>query len=651
MSQSSGENKAMNRTQWQSQQYQKKIGKRRYITGIDGLRTLAVIGVIVFHLSPSFLPGGFLGVPIFLVLAGYLVTYFMLLDWEKSKSLHTGSFLKRRILRLYPTLITVLVGTTAYITLFNRSLLTNIRATIATNLTFVYNWFEIGHGQSYFDRAMGESPFTHLWTLSLEGQFYILWPFVILLLLKLTKKRWQSAIILFIGAILSAVEMAVLYNPATVNRVYYGTDTRAFALLLGASLAFIWPIHRLPDNINRSNKFALDLVGLAAMALMVYMYVTTSGSDAWAYHGGMLLFSAIATVFIAVLVHPGSHWNQWMTNPVFTYIGKRSYGIYVYQFPVMVFYENAVTSIGNHPVINALIEVAIILAISELSYRYIEKPLNHLDWQKVKEGFKQPQLSRIIPAMVMMVMVGITAFGMVKQPAHPQESALKHTITKRSAEAEKKNQEAIKLQKKQKAQKAEFEKNKKLQAEAIKNLSKKQKATMQTYGVSAANMVTLQHTPLSSIGDSVMLDVSGGLQQLFPGAVVDGKVGRQAVEVLPVINQMKSSGHLSDNVFLNIGTNGTVETDQLDDIMKAIGPKRQVYWTTAYVPNRSWQNQVNDTLAAGAKKYKNLHIIDWYSLAKNHPGWFTSDGIHPNNTGVEHFAGLVANSIAKDQQE
>ncbi|MCY9807381.1 acyltransferase family protein [Lentilactobacillus senioris] len=637
----------MKRAEWRNQQMAKKTHKRRYISGIDGLRTLAVIGVIVFHLAPSALQGGFLGVPIFLVLAGYLVTYFMLLDWDNEQSLHIGAFLKRRISRLYPTLVTVLVATTAYITLFNRSLLTNIKATLATNLTFVYNWFEIGHGQSYFDRAMGESPFTHLWTLSLEGQFYLIWPFVIILLLKLTKKRWQSALVLLVGAIASAIEMAILYDPNNINRVYYGTDTRFFALLLGASLAFIWPIHKLSSNVSKGSRWTFDGVGLLLMLGMIYYYITMSGSDAWAYHGGMFIFSLLATLFVAIIVHPASHWNQWLTNPVFTYIGKRSYGIYVYQFPVMIFYENSVKSIGNHPLINALIQVAIILVISELSYRYVEKPLNHMDWHQLGTALKNP--TRVVTAAIMAAMVALTFVGMATKPEQSTADSLKKTITARQAAADKKNQRAELLQKKQAAQAKKFAHNRKLEKQAIKHLSVKKRKVMKSYGITAQEMVTLQHTPLTSVGDSVMIDISGGLQQLFPGAVVDGQVGRQMDAAQSIVQQMANSGKISDNLLLNLGTNGTVTSDQVKAVMGAVGPKRDVYWTTAYVPNRSWQNEVNSTIISASKKYKNLHIIDWYSLAKKHPGWFTSDGIHPNNTGVHYFAKLIAKSIAKDK--
>lgn len=644
-------NQELSRTNQKKQQ--KQGAKRRYITGIDGLRSLAVIGVIVFHLAPSSLKGGFLGVPIFLVLAGYLVTYFMILDWDKDRSLHIGSFIKRRISRLYPTLVTVLVGTTAYITLFERQLLTNIRGTILTNLTFVYNWFEINHGQSYFDRAMGESPFTHLWTLSLEGQFYIIWPFVMLILLKLFKNRVIPGIILFAGSVISAVEMALIYDPGNVNRVYYGTDTRFFALLLGASLAFLWPMNHLSNNVSKSNRRWLDGIGLFAIVAMVIAYFTLSGSDTSVYQWGMYVFSAVATLLVAMIVHPASHWNAWLTNKLFTYIGKRSYGIYVYQFPVMIFYENKVKSIGDHPVINAIIQIAIILLISEISYRYIEKPLRNFKWSQLKENNGKSYLSvkNIARLTGVFALVALTTVGLVQQPQKTTGSSLQKVINSRSKKANKANAKAIKLQKQQAKAAAEYSHNQALEKREMQHLSKTQRENMKTYQLSARDIVTLKQTPLTSVGDSVMIDVSTSIQDVFPAATVNGKVGRQAAEVMPVLNSLESNGQLSKNVLLNIGTNGTVTKDQVEEILDFLGKDRDVYWTTAYVPNRSWQQQVNSTLYAEAKKHSNLHIIDWYGTAKNHPtSWFTTDGIHPNNVGVTHFAGLVAKSIAKDKE-
>lgn len=639
-------NTPITRASWRSQ----RASKRRYITGFDGLRTLAVLGVIVYHLAPSSLQGGYLGVPIFFLISGYLVTYLLIQEHETHNTINFLSFYGRRVKRLYPALVTMLLGTTAYITLFQRSLLLNIRGTVMTNLLYVYNWFEINHGQSYFDRFNGESPFTHLWTLSIEGQFYLVWPLVVLLLLLLVRNKFRSMLILLAIAIASAVAMALLYDPTNLNRVYYGTDTRMFAILIGAGMAFIWPAYKLRDNITTTHRMILDAAGLASLAIIVYMFFTMDGQAASTYKGGMFWFTVISAVLVGTVAHPGSDMNRLLSNPVFSYVGKRSYGIYLYQFPVMIFYEARIKNIGDHPLLNSIIEVALIMLITEASYRWIEKPLGHYNYgqalQDLKHYFQQPSAHRAMTVVGALAIVcfSLTAVGFVQQPAVAKQTALQKTITKRQAAAQKKNEEAAKRQKA--LAKAESKK-KHDKAVAFSKLTKKEKETAKYYFLNAEELNTGKSTPLTAIGDSVLLDDSGDLQDVFPGAVVNGQVGRQAAAVPGVINDLAAKGQLAKNVLLNIGTNGTVTAQQADQIVHDIGSDHQIFWVTAHVPTREWQGQVNDMIHRTAKKYKNVHVIDWYTYAKGNTSWFVNDNVHPNDTGNRYYTSLIVKEISK----
>ena len=328
-----------------------------FVTGIDGLRTLAVLGVIIYHLLPNVLMGGYLGVPLFLLVSGYFVTYQFSRQLKYGSHINLGHFYLKRFRRLYPTLIAMLILTTAYITLFARELLHNIRAVIVTNLTWIYNWWEISHGQSYFDQFRGVSPFTHLWTLGVEAQFYLLWPLIITLLFAVFKKLQNVRRVVFILAVLSAIEMALLYDPANINRVYYGTDTRAFSLLLGSWLGLAWPLNRLRPNLQANSRRLLNIIGIIATVLTIVGFFSLNGQSAFTYRGGMFLYSFIGMILMATIIHPGAGMNKWFTNPVFHWVGQRSYGIYVYQYPVMVFYERVI-KVGNHPLLNALVEIS-----------------------------------------------------------------------------------------------------------------------------------------------------------------------------------------------------------------------------------------------------------------------------------------------------
>ncbi len=631
-----------------------RMRPRRYITGFDGIRTLAVIGVIVYHLMPASLQGGYLGVPIFFVVSGYLITDILLQDWLNYGHVRIGRFLGHRMRRLYPAFVTMLLGTTAYITLFQRSLLTNIRATVVTNLLYVYNWFEIGHGQSYFDRFNGESPFTHLWSLSIEGQYYLFWPLIIGLLMLIFKKRSRIFWFMIAMAGISAVAMALLYDPANTNRVYYGTDTRMFAILIGSGLAFVWPSRELSPDIGHSNQLTLDILGGVSLVVLIWMFFQMAGTSAFTYRGGMLLFTIVSAVLVATVAHPGSHMNRLLTNPVFTYIGQRSYGIYLYQFPVMIFYETKVKNIGDHPLINSLIEVALILLVTELSYRFIENPMRHYDYSRLWTDFtnflRAPKFNRVTGTItgLTIILFVITAVGFVQQPsksAATQKTDLQKTIDKNTKNASKKNAAALKRQKA--AAKAAKIKTEQMKTKAaLAKLSPKQKKVVKEYNLKPQVVLAMGTTDLTAIGDSVLLDVSPDLQDVIPGAVVQGKVGRQVTDVPPIIGSLKQQGQLAHNVLINIGTNGTITNAQAEQVVNMIGKDHQIFWVTAHVPTQSWQHQVNTQIKKTAANHPNVHVVDWYKKALNQSDWFASDNVHPNTAGNRKLTKLIANEIA-----
>ncbi|KRL57088.1 acyltransferase family protein [Furfurilactobacillus rossiae] len=630
----------------------KTSSHRRYITGIDGLRTLAVLGVIAYHLLPAALPGGFLGVPIFFGLTGYLVTDSFLNLINKGTSLAVNHFYKRRIQRLYPALVAMLALTSTYITLFARNLLVGLRGTIVTNLLYVYNWFEINHGQSYFDRFNGESPFTHLWTLSIEGQFYLFWPFIIWGLVKLFKRRSRVAGALMVGAVISALLMAVLFKDANqVNRVYYGTDTRAFSILMGAALAAVWPANHLNANLHAAGQRLLNWVGGISLLVMFILYWVMTGTSSFTYRGGMFLFSIFATAMIAVIVHPGASWNKWLTNPVFNWVGKRSYGIYLYQFPVMIFYEQRVVNIAQHTVLNALAELVLILLLAELSYRFIEQPIAHGRFTSWWAMVKAPKTWRQYPREVitsavlvlasLITMVGYAQATPRKKP--PVDAVTKH-IKAAGKQTAKKNREVA-------AQKGAFDASEKATAQtnqkANKQLSAQQKKLAKAFDLQPATMLSAQHISLTAVGDSVLVDNADSLQQVFGHAYVDAKVGRQVWEAPSVIQSLKKRHLLASTVLINLGTNSPLTQTQIDNVLKAVGPKRKVFWVNTMVPTKTWQNQVNDLIAINAKRSKQVYLVDWYGASHDQPSWFGPDHVHPNPQGSIAYTRLVTNTVVQ----
>lgn len=413
--------------------------KRRYIGGFDGLRTIGVIGVILYHLRPDLFQGGYLGVLLFFVISGYLITDGFVRQYDREGGkLKLGQFFGKRIRRLYPALVTVLLGASAYIGLFARDLLVNLHKIVISNLALVYNWWQIANGQSYFERfAHNESPFVHLWTLSIEGQYYIIWPFIFLLLMKLLKtngKRFAATMGL---ALASGLWMLVLYRMTMLgggdpSRLYYGTDTRIFALLMGSALAFVWPSQKLAPDLPLPSRVLLDGVGTVAAVAMVASLLNLSDQSSALYEGGMVGFSLLAMALVAVIASPATLWGKLLSNPVFHWIGTRSYGIYIYQFPVMIFFENAFRNVADHPVLYPVIEVAIILVISELSYRFIEQPAAHVTkpqlqafWQRLRHGGTGAAFARIGVTLAAMIAVlgvaGVAQAPFAKEAEAPRK--------------------------------------------------------------------------------------------------------------------------------------------------------------------------------------------------------------------------------------
>lgn len=607
---------------------------KQYVTGIDGVRTLAVLGVIIYHLLPTTLPGGYLGVPLFLLISGYFVTLQLVRQMDQTGGIQLTKFYLKRLRRLYPVLIVMLTVTTAYITLFARDLLHNIKSTIATNLLWVYNWWEIGHGQSYFDRFNGESPFTHLWTLGVEAQFYFLWPLILFMLFLILRKRSKIKWTVFILAAASAVEMALLFDPQNINRVYYGTDTRAFSLLLGSWLALCWPIDRLNASLTAHAARILDGVGIGALLITLLGFFTLPGQSSWTYRGGMFFYSLIGMILIATVVHPGSHMNRWLTNPFFTWIGQRSYGIYVYQLPVMVFYERVV-EIGRHPVINALVECLLILAISEFSYRLVEQPLAHYQWRYLPASirhwidFKMHDWHQWLKVGPVVIICFIALCGLMLPSKPAKKSAVQTRI--------------------EKSRQATAAKNKQIAKGKTAKVNVNSKSLQKKYGLTSNQLKAASELKVTAIGDSVMADASQDIQEIMPHAYVDAEVGRQGSATPAVIKDLKAKGQLQKNVILNLGTNGAMDSQTINDILTAIGKDHQVYWITPHVPTRDWEQTVCDQIKQAAKQNANVHVIDWNQAANGHAEWFAQDKVHMNEQGNAYFTRLIVKTILKDK--
>ncbi|WP_217956236.1 acyltransferase family protein [Enterococcus gallinarum] len=618
----------------------KRLKTSRYITGFDGIRTLAVIGVILYHLLPTQMRGGYLGVPVFFVVSGYLITDLLRQEWDQNGRIAVKDFYVRRMKRLYPGMVVILLLSAAYITLFQRNLLNNLRGVVVSSLLYVNNWWQINHGLSYFDRFGNESPFTHLWSLAVEGQNYLIWPLLFILLMKLVKNRGTIFKIVIGCSLLSALLLAIWYSPgADPTRVYYGTDTRLFSIWMGSALAFIWPSTHLKKEIPKKAKRVLNLAGGLSFIGLVITFFVLDDHLSFVYYGGMLLVSLLCTILVAVTAHPGASLNRWLTNPLFSYIGKRSYGIYLYQFPVMIFYEAKIGNVGENVLLHTLIEIVLILLISELSYRFIENPLRKFHYKDtfrtVRNWFSKPVISRQKPWLLPGLLVSLVAlYGIATAPVNyvdAQQQQLKENIAanKKAAEQTQKN-----------ANGSDTEST----GENSSKATEAEQSVMEKYGLTEAQVKKAEELEITAFGDSVMLDATADLQEIFPKAVVDGDVGRQLYESPELIKALKEKDLLRDTVLIGLGTNGSFTETQFDNLMKEIGD-RKVYWINVRVPTQRWQNEVNSMLEKMVAKYDNMTLIDWYDLSNEHEEWFYEDRVHPNPDGMLQYCTLVSQAI------
>lgn len=635
--------------------------RNRFITGYSGLRALAVVAVILYHFSPNYYVGGYLGVPIFFSLTGYLVTDHMIRSYHEQGHYNLWRFYRKRLVRLYPQIVTVLWLSASYILLFQRNLLAKLWQIVLANLLSVYNFWQIINGQSYFERfASNESPFTHLWTMSIDGQFYLLWPLILLLLFRFLKQKKYLFWTILGLSLLSALEMALLYSPQiNINRLYYGTDTRFFALGLGSALAVIWPIEKLRTHLAKNDMYLLDGLGLVSILGMLGLFFAPQmdPQGAFTYRGGMLLFSLFTTLLIAVIAHPGSHWNAWLTNPVFNWIGARSYAIYLYQFPVMIFFESKFTHLGDHVHLYHVVELLLILLLSELSYRVIEQPFTKFNFTAFKQAVVAAvqrtgsYLGKIkLLAAGLLVLLGTVAlllspFIRAENFSHSQ---LAERIAANRKSVDLSNRRLIDRMKTARAkanaqsQSAHKERAHRSRRHARRNPINRD---YMKYGLNTKELKLARRVNVLALGDSVMASSSNDIKRLMPHAIIDAAVARQANLAQGLFKDYQRQGLLAANVVIGLGTNGPFNMAEVGQLMQLFGPKRQVFWINTYVPSREWQGQVNQLLAQAARKYHNLTIIDWYALARAHPDWLYADNTHPNPIGAKHYSAFVVKQI------
>ncbi|MFD0587240.1 acyltransferase family protein [Paenibacillus sp. GCM10027627] len=360
----------MNQHEWEN-----LSTKKRYMPGIDGLRAISVLAVVAYHFNMEWAQGGLLGVGVFFVLSGYLITDHILTEWKEKKEISILKFWIRRIRRLLPAMVWMLFVVALLLLITDPARLLALKGDFLSSIFYVNNWYLIYNEVSYFESFGPASPIGHLWSLSIEEQFYIVWPIVLLVSMKLAPRRGQLIVLIFTLAFLSAISMAVMYVPGTdPSRVYYGTDTRAFGILFGTILAIVWPSWRMNDKVSLTARTILDFLGTVAIFILIVLIYRTNEYDDLLYQFGFVILSLVTVVVIAVLVHPASRLGKIIGCRPLIWIGKRSYSLYLWHYPVIILTRPEANS-NEAGFIQVLLQLIVIVILSSFSYKYVEEPI------------------------------------------------------------------------------------------------------------------------------------------------------------------------------------------------------------------------------------------------------------------------------------
>lgn len=700
-----------------------RISRVPYLPGLDGMRALAVIAVMIYHANPTWLPGGFLGVEMFFVISGYLITLLIIAERERTYSVSLVDFWKRRARRLLPALGVLLVLVTVYTVIFEPSAVGQLRGDVVAGLLYGSNWYQLFVGLGY-TAAFDFAPLRHLWSLAVEEQFYVVWPLVMIVLLgrKGTRRVADVSRWLFIAAVAIAVITALLYHPGIIGEpeqtpeaywfigdraiskldfLYIGTFSRASGILLGAAFAMLWRPFAVIRGPLRAKGWAFDvlaflaLVAFCLMCWRIYLVTPAGAADARLFRGGLFFASILTVVMIAAISHPGGRSNKVIGNPVLVWIGVRSYGLYLYHWPI---YQAIRKLAGNKLTLGQFVVAMVITAIvTELSFRLIETPIRTGAFMEMIRRARRnasPAPRRIMVGTVAVV-TAVTVFAGVSLATADLEQneiadafeANADSTTDLSAaapprpaidDAETPTTVPTRIPTTPPTTRAPV---------TIVEGHDTASTTPAAVGDSEAAATTIAEAPATTIpattappttapppapvmslgvvtdpstitplsvppappppairligfGDSVMLGSADRLAA--QGFVVDAVQSRQFSKALPELQTIRDNGFLGSAVVVHLGTNGSFPQSSLDQMMTILADVPIVVFVTGKA-DRVWIPGNNEKIRALPEAYPNVTVLDWEVIGPQCPGdCFYNDEIHLNAAGQAYYADLIS---------
>jgi peptidoglycan/LPS O-acetylase OafA/YrhL len=637
-----------------------QISRVSYLPGLDGMRALAVIAVMVYHANADWLPGGYLGVEIFFVISGYLITLLLIAERERSGKVSLGNFWLRRARRLLPALGLMLSMVTVYTAVFQPGALGQLRGDVVAGLTYVTNWYQIWVGQGYTS-AGDFAPLRHLWSLAVEEQFYLIWPLVMMAILSRgSRNLLRAAQWLVMLAVAMTVISVVAFTPgriaacdvtpeqywmigerciSKIDTLYLSSLTRSSGLLLGAAFAMLWRPAAIMRGPLRTKVFAVDtaailgLVGLGVMFWTVQL-VGPDGGGAVLFRGGLLACAVLTLMVTAAVTHGHSLVGKLLGNPVLLWVGTRSYGLYLYHWPIY----QAIRKVAGNPLSPAQFAVAMVITavVTEASYRLVETPMRRGNlrvwWQRLREPVNA------IPRRAVLATIGaglaLTTFGAVSMAMAPlSQNEIAESLEEAAGAV-------VDLE-------GFFDGS---LLDPPGTLPSGPATTAVPVGSSVPETTTppvvtaapQPPIPYLAVGDSVMLGAAPQLVEM--GILVDAQVSRQMRDVIPVMQFLRDQDRFGNAVVVHLGTNGAVGSETLDAFMGTLTNVPKVVVMTVRA-QRNWVAGNNERLRALADR-PNVIIVDWEVLADECPGdCFYADGIHLRPDGREYYAMLLRGAL------
>ncbi|WP_300267057.1 acyltransferase family protein [Microbacterium sp.] len=600
--------------------------------GLDGLRAVAVALVLVYHLFPWMpLRAGYIGVDVFFVISGFLITSLLLRSasagsWSIKRLL---DFWRRRARRLLPALAVVVTVCASAAWLLGGDLLVGMGRQVLGAATFSYNWLALADGTDYF-AATAPELFRNFWSLAVEEQFYVVWPLLLPLVL-LIPGRWVRASVLVVAAGGSAWWMVTLVTGGEVTRAYFGTDSHAFGLLLGIALALAVANMREQEWMRRPiARVATLLVGMVGLAAIVTAAVLPQATDATAFAGSLLLATGGAVLAIIGGAWPGAWLGRGLDVAPLKWIGDRSYGIYLWHWPVLVLVLVGWHGLGPEagvPPVAGFVTLVLSIGAAALSYRFVEQPLRRHGFRrslnKLGERISGTPAARFagITAMVIAVVaLGGTTAAIIVAPHSTSAAAV---ISQG--------------------------------AKAVDDAARTPKPTPTPSptegGAEPKPEIEIPvGTDITAVGDSVMLASAPSLYERFPGITVDAEVSRSIWTGPGILEQLAANGDLRENVVVALGTNGPVDQGVLEEMTRIVGAERHLILVNAYAP-RDWIPGVNADLNAFAERHPNVWVADWSGAIEPHLDLLAGDDIHPGKAGGDVFAAAIGDTFTGIEKE